>query len=90
MSTDTLDKDFSLPFEFLMDATMLGVGVGFDTKGAGKLDILVWLQTCIDRRAPTPRSLLKSISLRTVARAGFVPWGYFCRATLGTTVRRRL
>lgn len=24
-----------------MDATMLGVGVGFDTKGAGKLTILV-------------------------------------------------
>lgn len=26
-----------------MDATMLGVGVGFDTKGAGKLTILVHL-----------------------------------------------
>lgn len=24
-----------------MDATMLGVGVGFDTKGAGKLTIVV-------------------------------------------------
>lgn len=27
------------PFSFLMDASMLGVGVGFDTKGAGKLTI---------------------------------------------------
>jgi adenosylcobalamin-dependent ribonucleoside-triphosphate reductase len=27
------------PFTFLMDASMLGVGVGFDTKGAGKLTI---------------------------------------------------
>ena len=27
------------PFTFLMDASMLGVGVGFDTKGAGKITI---------------------------------------------------
>ena len=27
----------SKPFTFLMDASMLGVGVGFDTKGAGKV-----------------------------------------------------
>ncbi|CAG9332784.1 unnamed protein product [Blepharisma stoltei] len=27
------------PFTFLMDASMLGVGVGFDTKGSGKLEI---------------------------------------------------
>ena len=28
------------PFEFLMDASMLGVGVGFDTKGRGKVPVL--------------------------------------------------
>lgn len=39
VSTIDLDKEFSQPFEFLMDVSMLGVGCGFDTKGAGKL---VW------------------------------------------------
>ena len=41
VSTQDIDKDLVKPFEFLMDATMLGVGVGFDCKGAGKLTILV-------------------------------------------------
>lgn len=30
-------EDPTKPFTFLMDASMLGVGVGFDTKGAGKI-----------------------------------------------------
>jgi len=34
VSTATLKDDLSKPFCFLMDASMLGVGVGFDTKGA--------------------------------------------------------
>jgi len=33
VSTEQLKSDFSKPFAFLMDASMLGVGVGFDTKG---------------------------------------------------------
>jgi len=33
VSTHQLKSDFSKPFAFLMDASMLGVGVGFDTKG---------------------------------------------------------
>jgi len=37
VSTDTIKEDSSKPFTFLMDASMLGVGVGFDTKGAGKI-----------------------------------------------------
>lgn len=37
VSTNNLDKDLADPFTFLMDASMLGIGVGFDTKGAGKL-----------------------------------------------------
>jgi len=40
VSTENLDQDYSKPFEFMMDMSMLGVGVGFDTKGAGKLAIL--------------------------------------------------
>ena len=34
VSTETIKEDLSKPFTFLMDASMLGVGVGFDTKGA--------------------------------------------------------
>jgi adenosylcobalamin-dependent ribonucleoside-triphosphate reductase len=37
VSTDNLKKDLHEPFTFLMDASMLGVGVGFDTKGAGQV-----------------------------------------------------
>jgi ribonucleotide reductase alpha subunit len=37
VSTKNLKDDLSKPFTFLMDASMLGVGVGFDTKGAGSL-----------------------------------------------------
>ncbi len=39
VSTDNLKDDLAAPFTFLMDASMLGVGVGFDTKGAGKLTV---------------------------------------------------
>jgi ribonucleoside-triphosphate reductase (thioredoxin) len=39
VSTVNLDKDLADPFTFLMDASMLGIGVGFDTKGAGKLKL---------------------------------------------------
>jgi len=37
VSTKTLKEDYAKPFCFLMDASMLGVGVGFDTKGAGEV-----------------------------------------------------
>ena len=39
VSTSTIKDDYSKPFTFLMDASMLGVGVGFDTKGAGEVMI---------------------------------------------------
>ena len=39
VSTETIKEDLSKPFCFLMDASMLGVGVGFDTKGAGEIII---------------------------------------------------
>ncbi|KAL6050260.1 ribonucleoside-triphosphate reductase (thioredoxin) [Balamuthia mandrillaris] len=39
VSTENLKEDGSKPFYFLMDASMLGVGVGFDTKGAGAIII---------------------------------------------------
>jgi hypothetical protein len=37
VSTAELASDPCAPFMFLMDAAMLGVGVGFDTRGAGKI-----------------------------------------------------
>jgi len=36
---DAIESDPAEPFCFLMDMSMLGVGVGFDTKGAGKITI---------------------------------------------------
>ena len=38
-STEDIAVKGSKAFEWLMDALMLGVGVGFDTKGAGKLTV---------------------------------------------------
>ena len=37
VSTEDIDAELSKSFAFLMDMSMLGVGVGFDTKGAGKI-----------------------------------------------------
>lgn len=39
VSTTDIGTQKHIPFIFLMDALMLGVGVGFDTKGAGKIEI---------------------------------------------------
>lgn len=40
ISTELLEQSFSYPFTFLMDMSMLGVGVGADTKGAGTMNIV--------------------------------------------------
>lgn len=37
VSTATIKDDLSKPFCFLMDMSMLGVGVGFDTRGNGEI-----------------------------------------------------
>jgi len=39
VSTENIDAEMSKPFAFLMDMSMVGVGVGFDTKGAGKIAV---------------------------------------------------
>ncbi len=39
VSTEEIDTDFAEPFCFLMDMSMLGVGVAFDTQGAGRVTI---------------------------------------------------
>lgn len=41
VSTEDLDIDFAAPFCFLMDMSMLGVGVGSDTRGSGKVKVQV-------------------------------------------------
>lgn len=38
-STNYIDQNPTEPFCYLMDLSMLGVGVGFDTKGAGKVTV---------------------------------------------------
>lgn len=40
ISTENLKQDFAYPFCFLMDMSMLGVGVGSDTRGAGQVTIV--------------------------------------------------
>lgn len=37
VSTRNIDQNFTLPFLYLMDVSMLGVGVGWDTRGEGKV-----------------------------------------------------
>jgi adenosylcobalamin-dependent ribonucleoside-triphosphate reductase len=49
VSTDALHSDPTRPFSFLMDASMLGIGVGFDTKGAGQVHVS---SPCVDPHAP--------------------------------------
>jgi adenosylcobalamin-dependent ribonucleoside-triphosphate reductase len=39
VSTKDIDKEMTKPFEYLMDMSMIGCGVGFDAKGANKLMI---------------------------------------------------
>lgn len=39
VTTENINHDFAEPFCFLMDMSMLGVGVGGDTRGAGKVRI---------------------------------------------------
>lgn len=39
ISTQNIDTNFSEPFVTLMDFSMLGTGVGFDVRGAGKVTI---------------------------------------------------
>lgn len=40
ISTKDIDRHFSRPFAWMFGMSMLGVGVGFDTKGAGKREVV--------------------------------------------------
>lgn len=39
VSTSNMDEDFGAPFRWMLQMTMLGVGVGFDTRGAGRVTV---------------------------------------------------
>ena len=39
VTTKKIDENFTQPFEYMMDMSMLGVGVGFDTKGKNQIKI---------------------------------------------------
>ncbi|MFX0144625.1 MAG: ribonucleoside-triphosphate reductase, adenosylcobalamin-dependent [Candidatus Hodarchaeota archaeon] len=54
-STEDIDLKYSKAFEFVMDALMLGVGVGFDTKGAGKITIKKPKEDNFDFQIPDSR-----------------------------------
>jgi adenosylcobalamin-dependent ribonucleoside-triphosphate reductase len=45
ISTQDIAEDPAWPFAFLMDMSMLGVGVGFDTRGANLVEIVQPLET---------------------------------------------
>jgi len=50
VSTKDIDKNFSEPFTWACDMLMLGVGIGYDTLGAGKVDITntpTGIYTCV-------------------------------------------
>ncbi|MFW9829810.1 MAG: ribonucleoside-triphosphate reductase, adenosylcobalamin-dependent [Promethearchaeota archaeon] len=54
-STEDINRKYSKAFEFVMDALMLGVGVGFDTKGAGKILIKKPKEDNFDFQIPDSR-----------------------------------
>lgn len=63
-STQDINLKHSKAFEFVMDALMLGVGVGFDTKGAGKIAIKRPKEGNFDFQIPDSREgWVKSLKL---------------------------
>ena len=87
VSTDDIDTDFADPFCFLMDMSMLGVGVGGDTRGAGKVRINV------PRMSKRPFVVKDSregwVDLIKTVLNSFVGKGYFPLVVDFTKVRGR-
>jgi ribonucleotide reductase alpha subunit len=55
VSTEDIKETLEEPFTFLMDMSMLGVGVGFDTKGAGKITVQGFSDKSIGFTVPDTR-----------------------------------
>jgi len=90
---DLIESDPAEPFCFLMDMSMLGVGVGFDTKGAGK--ILIHLPADMRRVYVVPdsregwvdsvRHLIRSYT--TTADEGSIEFDYSQIRRAGSTIK---
>jgi len=79
---DKIETDPAEPFCFLMDMSMLGVGVGFDTKGAGRIKInqpanKIWKYVVPDSREGWVDSVRQLIHSYTInSGAGAVTFDY--------------
>jgi len=68
ISTADVAREFSKPFRFLMDQSMLGVGVGFDVAGEGKINIVAPVceqyigSECADKYRALLTSLIDSMN----------------------------
>lgn len=89
---DANESDPAEPFCFLMDMSMLGVGVGFDTKGAGKIKINKPHNTrksyvIEDSREGWVDSVRQLIRSYTVANdEGFIVFDYSSIRPAGSTI----
>lgn len=71
VSTEDIKDTIEEPFTFLMDMSMLGVGVGFDTKGAGKLTVQGFNEKTVEFKIPDSREgWVESVGL--IIRNGFL------------------
>jgi len=87
VSTQNIDVDFAAPFTFLMDMSMLGVGVGGDTRGAGKLKIQVPRMS--EREYVVEDSREGWVDLIRVVLNSFVGKGYYPPEPDYSQVRKR-
>jgi adenosylcobalamin-dependent ribonucleoside-triphosphate reductase len=87
VSTEEIDVDFAAPFSFLMDMSMLGVGVGGDTKGSGKIKIQVPRFT--DEPYVVEDSREGWVELTKVILNSFVGKGYYPKKVDYSNVRKR-
>ena len=58
VSTANIVDDVAKPFEFMMDMSMLGVGVGFDTAGANKLRVYAPFASPESAQEPADKALV--------------------------------
>ena len=86
-STENIDVEFAAPFTFLMDMSMLGVGVGGDTRGKGKIKLQVPKVT--DEPFVVEDSREGWVELIRVVLMSFVGKGRFPRTTDFSLVRKR-
>ncbi len=72
VSTENIKDDLAKPFKFLMDMSMVGVGVGFDSKGAGKIFV-----KGPDYRRPTEKFIIPDTREGWVESIGRLIESYF-------------